>query len=109
VRNQSRAATERNLVISAFKDGIGVAINAPRTGKKLGSVVRRVKKVRLKRGSRTPPISPGGGGADPARSSRKADFAFQRAMRRAIAQGLEHPPMIGVFKDARPLEAENAA
>jgi hypothetical protein len=26
-------------------------------------------------------------------------------MRRAVAQGLEHPPMIGIFKDATRLDA----
>jgi hypothetical protein len=26
-------------------------------------------------------------------------------MRRAVAEGRERPPMIGVFKDARPLDA----
>jgi hypothetical protein len=45
------------------------------------------------------------GGADPASSALKCDLAFQHAMRRAIAQGLEHPPAVGVFRDLRPLTA----
>src|ERR1700733_10772953 len=35
----------------------------------------------------------------------KQDLAFQRSMMRAIACGAEKPPMIGMFKDTRPLEA----
>jgi hypothetical protein len=45
------------------------------------------------------------GGADPTRSSYKADLAFQRAMHAAIARGLETPPLIGVVRDLRPLTA----
>jgi hypothetical protein len=41
----------------------------------------------------------------PAQSCRKADLAFQRAMHRAIKAGLEKPPMIGIYKDDRPLDA----
>jgi hypothetical protein len=113
VRHHPNAITERNLVISAFRDGISVAAIARRIGKKSGSVDWLLKKAGLKQCDRTQPIARKGddsGSANPAKSSRtkssrKADLAFQRAMRRAIAQGLEHPPMIGVFKDARPLNA----
>jgi hypothetical protein len=41
--------------------------------------------------------------AEPAVPVQDADLAFQNAMRRAIAQGLERPPCIGVVKDHRPL------
>jgi len=103
MRHQLGAITERNPVIS-FRGGISRTTIARRFSKKPGSVEWRLKKTALKRKKRTQPIDHEGG-ADPAKSLRNADFAFHCAMRRAIAQGLEHPPMIGVFKDARPLSA----
>jgi hypothetical protein len=108
VENQSGATTEHNLVVSAFRAGIPVADIARRIGKKPGSVVWVLKKAGLKANDRTQSVDSDGkhsGGVDPAKSSRRGDLAFQRAMRRAIALGLEHPPMIGVFKDPRPLNA----
>jgi hypothetical protein len=36
---------------------------------------------------------------------RQQDLVFQKAMMRAVASGREHPPLIGIFKDARPLDA----
>jgi hypothetical protein len=39
------------------------------------------------------------------RSIRGQDLAFQRAMARAVAAGMEKPPLIGVYKDPRPLDA----
>jgi len=104
VRHQLGAITERNPVISTFRGGISSTAIARRFSKTPSSVERRLKKTVLKRRKRTQPIDHEGG-TDPAKSLQKADFAFQCAMRRAIAQGLEHPPMIGVFKDARPLSA----
>jgi hypothetical protein len=46
-----------------------------------------------------------GGRPRRARSSRRSDAAFQRAMHRAVAEGRERPPRIGVFKDDRRLTA----
>jgi hypothetical protein len=106
VRNQSGAAFERKLIISAFRVPTLVAVNYPLVGKKLSFVERRIKNPALKRGDRALLINQNdSSGADPTKSLRKADLAFQRAMRCAIAQGLEHPPMIGIFKDKRPLNA----
>jgi len=100
--------TERPPVISAFQNGIPIAICATAHRKKPGFVDWSFENPGLKRDDRPQPIAhedDDSGGADAAKSSRKADLAFQRAMRRAIKQGLEHPPMIGVFRDARPLHA----
>jgi hypothetical protein len=52
----------------------------------------------------------GGNARDPARrgpvrGGHGQDLAFQKAMMRAIASGRERPPMIGIFKDPRPLNA----
>lgn len=106
VRNQSGSTPERKMITSSFRDRTAVAVDFRRIGKRPASDERRFKNPPLKRGNRTPPINHNdSGGADPTRSSRKADLAFQGAMRRAIAQGLEHPPMIGVVKDNRPLSA----
>jgi hypothetical protein len=77
-----------------------------RAGKASGSIGRRIKSAALKHVDRTPPINQNdSGGTDPTRSSRSADLAFQNAMRCAIALGLEHPPMVGLVKDTRPLNA----
>jgi hypothetical protein len=38
------------------------------------------------------------------RSGRQQDIGFQRAMMKAALAGREKPPMIGVFKDSRPLD-----
>ena len=66
---------------------------------------RRIRNAPLKH-DRLPPINQNdAGGADPTRSSYKADLAFQRAMHAAIARGLENPPLIGVARDHRPLTA----
>jgi hypothetical protein len=106
VRNQSGAVPEQKMIISAFRDRISIAGRHRRLGKKSGSLERHIKNPALRYGDRTLPINQNdSGGADPTRSSRNADLAFQRAMRCAIARGLEHPPMIGVFKDIRPLNA----
>jgi hypothetical protein len=105
VRNQSGAAPERKMITSAFRDRIPIAGRHRRIGKTSGSLERRIKNPVLKY-DRTLPINQNdSGGTDPTRSSPKADLAFQHAMRCAIARGLEHPPMIGIFKDIRPLNA----
>jgi hypothetical protein len=103
VRSQSGAASEQKT-IPAFRDQIPIAGPHRRIAKKSASRERRVKNSALKYADRTLPINQNdSGGTDPTRSSRGADLAFQRAMRRATARGLEHPPMIGVVKDVRPL------
>lgn len=110
--NNPGDTTER-LVISAFKDGAAVAAIARRIGKKPGSVTWILQKAGLKPDHRKPPNrrdtdDPDNDALpheDRTRSFVREDQAFQRAMRRAIAQGREHPPMLGVFKDPRPLDA----
>jgi hypothetical protein len=65
---------------------------------------RRATASRVKQTDRQPPLNYNeAGGDDPVRSLQKSDLAFQHAMRRAIARGLECPPAIGVIKDHRPL------
>jgi hypothetical protein len=104
VRNQSGAAPEQKMIISTFRDRMSIVGRHRRI--KSGSLERRVKNPALKYGDRTLPINQNdSGGDDPTKSSRNADLAFQRAMRCAVARGLEHPPMIGVFKDIRPPNA----
>ncbi len=106
VRSQSGAASEQKTIIPAFRDRIPIAGPHRRIAKISGSRGRRLKNSALKYADRTLPINQNdSGGTDPTKSSRRADLAFQRAMRCAIAQGLEHPPMIGVVKDIRPLNA----
>ena len=105
--NHSSTASERRFAISAFRNGMAVAAIARRIGKKPGSVTWLLRRAGLKGDPRRGPIDPELSDAahDPARSFRRTDIAFQRAMQRAVAKGREHPPMIGVFKDERPLEA----
>ena len=105
VRDQSGAAPERKIIVSAYRGRTPIVPNHRRTGnKKSGAIKQRIKKSTLKRADRTPPINHNdSGGADSTKSSRKADLAFQRAMWQAIAQGLERPPGICVVKDPRPL------
>ena len=108
MRHQPVAVTERIPPISTFRGGLPIPVIAPRVDSRPDSVAWLPKPPGLQPHDRTPSIDREGGAsadADPAKSLRKADRAFQRAMRRAIAQGLEHPPMIGVFKDARPPQA----
>jgi hypothetical protein len=111
VRNQCGAAPEQKMTTSGFDDRISVdrksvAGHYRRAGKTSGPLGRRIKNAALKHVDRTPPINQNdSGGTDPTRSSRSADLAFQHAMRCAIAQGLERPPMIGLVKDTRPLNA----
>src|SRR5579871_4115648 len=105
VRNPSGAAPERR-VMPAVRHRTSIAIKYRRKGKELGPGERRIRPLASKRNGRMPPLNrKEAGSADPTKSLRKADFAFQRVMRTAVARGLEHPPMIGVFKDARPLNA----
>lgn len=56
-------------------------------------------------GDRQPPAGEAAARDHDAHRSRKQDLAFQARMRIAIAAGREHPPMVGVFKDDRPLDA----
>jgi hypothetical protein len=105
--NHPPSAAERAFAISAFKNGIAVAAIARQIGKQPGSVTWLLKTAGLKGNARKAPVDfeSSDEAHDPARSFRRGDRAFQRAMRRAIAKGREHPPMIGVFKDERPLDA----
>jgi len=104
VRSLVGAASEQKTIIPAFRDRTPIAGPCRRIARKSDPRRRRLKNPASKYADRTPPINRNdSGGADPTRSSRTADLAFQRAMRRATAQGLEHPPMIGVAKDMRPL------
>src|SRR5258708_3688220 len=104
VRSLIGAASEQKTIIPAFRDRTPIAGPHRRIARKSGSRGRRLKNSAPKYADRTPPINRNdSGGADPTRSSRSADLAFQRAMRSATARGLEHPPVIGVVKDIRPL------
>jgi hypothetical protein len=104
VGSLSDAASERKTITPAFRDRIPISGPHRRKVKTSGSRARRPKNSALKYAGRTLPISQNdSGGTDPTQSSRRADLAFQRAMRCAIAEGLEHPPMIGIVKDMRPL------
>jgi len=104
VRGLHGAASEQKTIRPAFRDRIPIAGPHRRKVKKAGSRGRRPSNAALKWADRTPPINRNNSsGTDPTRSSRRADLAFQRAMRCAIAQGLERPPMIGAVKDMRPL------
>jgi hypothetical protein len=104
----NKARTEKNLVISAFREGLAVAAIARRIGRKPGSVTWILKQAGLKPNNRVRPPPRGArqsGHVDQTDAFHAADVAFQQAMRRAIALGREHPPMIGIFKDDRPLDA----
>ena len=106
MRSRFGAASEQKTIIPAFRDRTPIAGPNRRTSKKSGSHGRRLRNSASKYADRTLPINRNdSGGTDPTRSSRSADLAFQRAMRCATAQGLEQPPMIGVVKDIRPLNA----
>ena len=104
MRKQSGAAPEEKNIIPLVRDRIPPGGRRRRKGRKSGLLGRRRKDSASKYFDRTLPISQNDcGGADPTSSWRTADLAFQHAMQSAIAQGLEHPPMIGVAKDARPI------
>jgi hypothetical protein len=106
VRSLSAAASKQKSIIRAFRDRIPIAGPHRREAKNSGSRGRLIKNSALKHADRPLPINQNDtGGIDPTRSSRTADIAFQHAMQRAIARGLEHPPMIGRVKDTRPLNA----
>jgi hypothetical protein len=102
VRSQSGTASEQKTIIPALRGRIPIAGPHRRITKKSGRLGRRIKSSALKYVDRTPINQ---NNTDSTRSLRSADLAFQHAMRRAVAQGLEHPPMIGVAKDNRPLSA----
>ena len=101
--NPSRANADRQFSIRTFRGNASIAAVAGSLGKNSSLTARRAKRGRPKRSDRTLADGDLSGDADPAASSRKHDLAFQRAMRSAAARGLEHPPMIGIFKDTRPL------
>jgi hypothetical protein len=106
--NQPCTATALSCVAPVFRDGMAVAVSARKIGRRPGSVGWPLKETGPKRNNRARSKkhkADDSRHAAPAPSFRKADLAFQQAMRRAVAQGREHPPMIGVFKDARPLRA----
>jgi hypothetical protein len=104
VRSLVGAASEQKTTIPAFRNRTPIPGLRRRIAGKSDPRRRRLKNPAPKYTDRTLPINRNdSGGTDPTRSSRTADLAFQRAMRRATARGLEHPPMIGVVKDIRPL------
>ena len=104
MRSLVGAASEQKTIIPTFRDRTPIAGPRRRIARKSGPRRRRLRNSAPKYADRTLPINRNDSdGADPTRSSRSADLAFQRAMRCATARGLEHPPMIGVVKDIRPL------
>jgi hypothetical protein len=110
VRTQSGSALRARMspISSPFGTPAGKRSNNTRSNNASNKTPdlagRRIRNAPLKH-DRLPPISQNDtGGADPTRSSYKADLAFQRAMHAAIACGLESP-RIGVVRDLRPLKA----
>jgi hypothetical protein len=105
--NETCSSAEQ-AAIAAFKNGASVNRVAVLIGRTPGSVEWLLKKNGLKKNDHRKPRTDESGDAvaSPAvQSFRKADLAFQRAMHRAIKAGLEKPPMIGIYKDDRPLDA----
>jgi len=104
VRTQSSSVLRAR--ISPTRRRFGNTSNKNSSNKKSDLTGRRIQNSGLKHVDRMPPLNRNdSGGADAAKSSYQSDLAFQYAMQSAIAQGLEHPPMIGVMKDLRPLNA----
>jgi hypothetical protein len=92
--------------ISPARRPFGKTSNKNSSNNKSDLAGRRVQNPGLKPPGRMPPLNHNdSGGADATKSSYRCDLAFQHAMQSAVAQGLEHPPMIGVMKDIRPLNA----
>ena len=94
--------------IAAFKAGVAVAAIARDVGRTARSIQWTLRKAGLRPNPHKRPTAVEPGDAtihDQATSFRDQDLAFQRAMARAIAAGQEHPPMVGVRKDERPLNA----
>jgi hypothetical protein len=105
--DQSSPPADEAAAIAAFKDGASVNAVAGLIGRTPGSVEWLLKKNGLKMNDHKKPKPEEAGdsiAAAAAQTFRKADLAFQKAMRRAIAAGRENPPMVGVFKDPRPLD-----
>jgi hypothetical protein len=95
-------------VIAAFKAGVAVAAIARHVGRSARSIQWTLRKAGLRPNPHKRPgaLEPGDATIhDQATSFRDQDLAFQRAMARAIAAGQERPPMVGVRKDDRPLNA----
>jgi hypothetical protein len=106
--DQTCSPAEKAAAIAAFKKGASVNTVASLLGKTPGSVEWLLKKHGLKRNDHKKPQPHEAGdpiAAPATQSFRKADLAFQRAMLRAVRAGLENPPMIGIYKDPRPLDA----
>jgi hypothetical protein len=106
VRSLVGAASEQKTIAPAFRDRIPIAGPHRRLAKRSGTRGRRPKTSALKYAGRTLPVNRNDSADLGTKTwSRRADLAFQRAMRGAIAKGLERPPMIGIAKDMRPLNA----
>jgi hypothetical protein len=106
--DQTCSPAEQAAAVSAYKNGASVNAVASMLGRTPGSVEWLLKKNGLKRNDHKKPAAHEAGDsiATPAAQSyRKADLAFQKAMHRAIRAGLEKPPMVGIYKDHRPLDA----
>jgi hypothetical protein len=105
---QRRSPPDQAIVISAVKHHAAISAIAPLGEQSPGSTKRLGKEPGRRKSNRTQPVA--GDTDDPfsARSDNPAlrqDLAFQKAMIRAIASGLEHPPMMGIQKDSRRLIA----
>jgi hypothetical protein len=104
----NETCSPEQAAIAAFKNGASVNRVAALIGRTPGSVEWLLKKNGIKKNDHRKPRTDESGDAvaSPAvQSFRKADLAFQRALHRAIKAGLEKPPMIGIYKDDRPLDA----
>jgi hypothetical protein len=93
-----------DAVIAAFKVA-AIARSAGRTPRSIQWTLRKAG-LRPNPHKRPSATEPGDATAqDQASLFREQDIAFQRALVRAIAAGDENPPMVGVHKDPRPLNA----
>jgi hypothetical protein len=107
VTDHSCGNAEAPAIIAAFKTGMSVAALSRHVGRPRGAI----EKLLTKAGIRTDrPLRPAAEETEKARSRaphpfRKQDLAFQRRVMHAAAAGKENPPMIGIRRDSRPLDA----
>jgi hypothetical protein len=93
---------QKTVVISAFRSGVAVDVIAEAVGITPESVEDLLAGIGLRTSvaeNLDDPEEPELSQAALAERYRNEDLAFQKAMRRAIKRGLEHPPMVGTFKD----------
>jgi hypothetical protein len=105
VTDHSYGNAEAPAIIAAFKAGMSGAAVSRQVGEPRSAIEKLLTKARIRTDRPRQPEQSEEARSRASHPFRKQDLAFQRRMIRAAEAGKENPPMIGIWRDSRPLDA----